>query len=68
MATFKKESDMQTNKVTVEFTTKEMSEEDVIALISHLLADGLIHNDGLAEEGTTIERVENVTDYGFGSK
>lgn len=59
---------MQTNRVTVEFTSKNMSQEDAINLIQTLLADGLTHNDFLASEGTTIERIENITNHGFGSK
>ena len=48
----------QTFKVMVEFTADKMSDEDAVAVIQQLLADGLIHNDALANEGTTIERVE----------
>ena len=48
----------QTFKVMVEFTADKMSDEDAVAVIQQLLADGLIHNDDLANEGTIIERVE----------
>ena len=49
---------LQTFKVIVGFTADTMSEKDAVAVIPPLLADGLIHNDKIAEEGTTIERVE----------